>query len=59
MRKVGREPGSVDLSGKTSVGFEGDAWDIARGVLFLAGPDGRYLTGHHMPIDGGTIARSH
>jgi NAD(P)-dependent dehydrogenase (short-subunit alcohol dehydrogenase family) len=59
MRQVGLEPGSIDLSEKTSVGFEGDAWDIARAVLFLAGPDGRYVTGHHIPIDGGTTARSH
>jgi hypothetical protein len=28
-------------------------------VLFLAGPDGRYLTGVLLPVDGGTTARSH
>jgi NAD(P)-dependent dehydrogenase (short-subunit alcohol dehydrogenase family) len=59
MRKGGIEPGSIDLSMKTSLGYEGDAWDIARAVLFLVGPDGRYITGVLLPVDGGTTARSH
>jgi NAD(P)-dependent dehydrogenase (short-subunit alcohol dehydrogenase family) len=49
----------IDLSSRTALGFEGDAWDIARAALFLAGPDGRYLTGLHIPVDGGTTARCH
>jgi NAD(P)-dependent dehydrogenase (short-subunit alcohol dehydrogenase family) len=49
----------IDLSSRTALGFEGDAWDIARTALFLAGPDGRYLTGLHIPVDGGTTARCH
>jgi NAD(P)-dependent dehydrogenase (short-subunit alcohol dehydrogenase family) len=59
LQQAGFAPGELDLSGKTSLGFEGDAWDIARAVLFLAGPDGRYVTGVLLPIDGGTTARSH
>ena len=59
MRQGGIEPGSIDLSMKTSLGYEGDAWDIARAVLFLVGPDGRYITGVLLPVDGGTTARSH
>ena len=59
MRQVGLEPGSINLGEKTSLGFEGDAWDIARAVLFVAGPDGRFVSGVHIPIDGGTTARSH
>jgi len=59
MRQVGIEPGQIDLGAKTSLGFEGDAWDIARAVLFLAGPDGRFITGVHIPVDGGTTAQSH
>ena len=59
MQKAGIEPGSIDLTFKVSLPHEGDAWDIARAALFLAGPDGRYLTGVMMPVDGGTVARSH
>jgi len=59
MRQAGIDPDAVDLSSKTSLGFEGDAWDIARAALFLAGPDGRYITGVLLPVDGGTTARSH
>jgi NAD(P)-dependent dehydrogenase (short-subunit alcohol dehydrogenase family) len=57
--QAGLDPKDIDLSGKTSLGFEGDAWDIARAALFLAGPDGRYLTGVLLPVDGGSTARSH
>ncbi|MEW2399494.1 SDR family oxidoreductase [Streptomyces sp. NPDC046862] len=32
--------------------------DIARGVLFLAGPDAGYITGAVIPVDGGTSASS-
>ena len=57
--QAGLDPENLDLTFKTSLGIEGDAWDIARAVLFLAGPDGRYLTGVVLPVDGGTVARSH
>jgi NAD(P)-dependent dehydrogenase (short-subunit alcohol dehydrogenase family) len=59
MLQAGVNPGEIDLSFKTSLGIEGDAWDIARAVLFLAGPDGRYVTGVLIPVDGGVTARSH
>jgi NAD(P)-dependent dehydrogenase (short-subunit alcohol dehydrogenase family) len=55
----GRKPEERDLSGRTLLGIEGDAWDVARAVLFLAGPDGRYITGVVLPVDGGTIARTY
>ncbi|UIX29425.1 SDR family NAD(P)-dependent oxidoreductase [Streptomyces sp. GQFP] len=32
--------------------------DIARAVLFLAGPDAGYITGAVLPVDGGTSASS-
>jgi len=57
--QAGLDPEELDLTFKTSLGIEGDAWDIARAVLFLAGPDGRYITGVVLPVDGGTVARSH
>ena len=58
IRQGGHDPALIDLSSRTSLGFEGDAWDIARAAMFLAGPDGRYVTGVLLPIDGGTTARS-
>ena len=57
--QAGLDPKELDLTFKTSLGVEGDAWDIARATLFLAGPDGRYITGVVLPVDGGTVARSH
>lgn len=59
IRQGGHDPATVDLSSKTALGFEGNAWDIASAALFLAGPDGRYITGVLLPVDGGTTARSH
>jgi len=55
----GIDPTSIDLSSRTSLGIEGDAWDIAHAALFLVGPDGRYITGVLLPVDGGSTARSH
>jgi NAD(P)-dependent dehydrogenase (short-subunit alcohol dehydrogenase family) len=49
--------GITDFGDRTALGHEGDAWDVARAVLFLAGPDGRYITGLEMPVDGGTTIR--
>jgi NAD(P)-dependent dehydrogenase (short-subunit alcohol dehydrogenase family) len=49
--------GKTDFSDRTALGIEGDAWDVARAVLFLAGPDGRYITGVELPVDGGTTMR--
>jgi NAD(P)-dependent dehydrogenase (short-subunit alcohol dehydrogenase family) len=59
MTRAGLDPAKVDLTPRTSLGIEGDAWDIARAVLFVAGPDGRYITGVLLPVDGGSTARSH
>jgi NAD(P)-dependent dehydrogenase (short-subunit alcohol dehydrogenase family) len=59
IRAAGHDPKDYDLGTKTCLGIEGDPWDIARAVLFLAGPDGRYITGVLLPVDGGTISRSH
>lgn len=55
---TGRTPGTLDFSDRTALGFEGDAWDIARAAVFLCGPDARYITGVLLPVDGGTTTRS-
>jgi len=59
MRQAGVDPASIDLSFRTCLGIDGDAWDIARAALFLGGPDGRYITGVLLPVDGGATSRSH
>jgi NAD(P)-dependent dehydrogenase (short-subunit alcohol dehydrogenase family) len=58
IRQAGRDPSTIDLGHRTALGIEGDAWDIARAALFLAGPDGRFVTGVVLPVDGGTTAIS-
>lgn len=35
------------------LGIEGDAWDVAQAVLFLAGPEARFVSGAILPVDGG------
>jgi NAD(P)-dependent dehydrogenase (short-subunit alcohol dehydrogenase family) len=35
------------------LGVEGDAWDIAHAVRFLASDEARFITGVHLPVDGG------
>jgi NAD(P)-dependent dehydrogenase (short-subunit alcohol dehydrogenase family) len=35
------------------LGIEGDAWDVALAVRFLASDEARFLTGVHLPVDGG------
>jgi NAD(P)-dependent dehydrogenase (short-subunit alcohol dehydrogenase family) len=59
VQKTGPEMQKVGMGERTALGKEGDAWDIARAALFLAGPDGRYITGVHLPVDGGTTMRTH
>jgi 7-alpha-hydroxysteroid dehydrogenase len=39
----------------TPLGVVGDPGDIALGVLYLASPAGKYLTGELLAIDGGCI----
>ena len=38
------------------LGTEGDAWDVAWTVLFLAGPESRWITAATLPVDAGTTA---
>ena len=35
------------------LGIEGDAWDVARAALFLAGDEARMITGICLPVDAG------
>lgn len=38
------------------LGIEGDAWDVAQAVLFLAGDESRFINGVELPVDGGVVA---
>lgn len=40
------------------MGRMGDAWDIARAVLFLASDEASYITGTELIVDGGLTARA-
>lgn len=35
------------------LGLEGDAWDVAHAVRYLASDEARFITGVHLPVDGG------
>jgi NAD(P)-dependent dehydrogenase (short-subunit alcohol dehydrogenase family) len=59
IRAHGGDPSQFNLADKTCLGIEGTSWDIANAVLFLASPEGSYITGVMLPVDGGAIARSH
>jgi len=37
------------------LGVEGDAWDIAQAVLFLASDESRFINGVELAVDGGVI----
>jgi NAD(P)-dependent dehydrogenase (short-subunit alcohol dehydrogenase family) len=59
VRAGGRDPSTFKLEHKTALLREGDAWDIANAALFLCSPEGAYITGVLLPVDGGVVARSH
>jgi len=40
------------------LGTEGDAWDVAWAVLFLVGPEARWITAATLPVDAGTISET-
>jgi NAD(P)-dependent dehydrogenase (short-subunit alcohol dehydrogenase family) len=44
-------------AGSTVLGIEGTAWDAAYAVLFLAGPESRWITGQVLAVDAGAQLR--
>ncbi|CBF90356.1 SDR family NAD(P)-dependent oxidoreductase [Aspergillus nidulans FGSC A4] len=41
---------------RSLLGTEGNGWDCATAVVFLAGPHARWITGAILPVDAGTTA---
>ena len=44
------------LANRVALGRAATPEDVARAVLFVAGPDAAYITGAVIPVDGGTTA---
>jgi NAD(P)-dependent dehydrogenase (short-subunit alcohol dehydrogenase family) len=55
----GLKPGQVDFGAMVPLGREGTAWDVAEMVRFLVGPQGNYISGLLIPVDGGKTSTSH
>ncbi len=49
-------PNAGTINGFTALGHYAEPADVAAAVAFLAGPDGRYLTGATVNVDGGFTA---
>lgn len=41
---------------RSLLGTEGNGWDCACAVVFLAGPHARWMTGVVLPVDAGATA---
>lgn len=39
---------------RAALPHDGDAWDVAHAVVFLASPEARWITGQTISVDGGT-----
>jgi NAD(P)-dependent dehydrogenase (short-subunit alcohol dehydrogenase family) len=57
MREMGMDPDNYPFGPQSSLGHAGDPWDIARAALFLASDEARFITGVHLPVDGGLTTR--
>lgn len=57
MRDMGIDPDTYPFGQASALGHAGDAWDIARATLFLASEEARFITGVHLPVDGGLTTR--
>jgi NAD(P)-dependent dehydrogenase (short-subunit alcohol dehydrogenase family) len=55
---LGANPEEIQVFRRRSVplGRMGSAWDVARAVLFLSSDEAGFITGVHLPVDGGALA---
>ncbi len=47
---------NASRAGKVPVGRQGDTWDVAHAILFLASDEARYITATELVVDGGYSA---
>jgi NAD(P)-dependent dehydrogenase (short-subunit alcohol dehydrogenase family) len=52
---LGHAPARAAAEGATPLGRLGSAEEVADAVLFLASPLSRYVTGHNLVVDGGSM----
>lgn len=57
MRDRGLNPDDYPFGVQSSLGHSGDPWDVARAALFLASDESRFITGVHLPVDGGLTTK--
>ena len=57
MRDMGVDPDDYPFGVQSSLGHAGDGWDIARAAVFLSSDEARFITGVHLPVDGGLTTR--
>lgn len=57
MSDMGINPDDYPFGVQSSLGHAGDGWDIARAAVFLASDEARFITGVHLPVDGGLTTR--
>jgi NAD(P)-dependent dehydrogenase (short-subunit alcohol dehydrogenase family) len=55
--RVGMDLSKIDIGKSTSLGVQGDAWDVAQAALFLGSADSKFVTGVMLPVDGGNTTR--
>lgn len=44
----------ADRARRAALPYDGDAWDVAHAVVFLASPEARWITGQTLAVEGGT-----
>jgi NAD(P)-dependent dehydrogenase (short-subunit alcohol dehydrogenase family) len=55
--RAGMDLSKIDIGNSTSLGVQGDAWDVAQAALFLGSADAKFVTGVMLPVDGGNTTR--
>jgi len=57
VRRFGEDEAYAKLGRQIPLGIIGEALDVAHAILFLAGPESRFITGTEIILDGGLSAQ--